>query len=121
MAKGSKSTRPGLSNRAPAHQDQVQLGGHSIYGDIDEEIGVLDVKVDQLKNIAQVIETETKYQNELLNQLEETMAKAQAGVKTAMKRMSKSVIQNGSNHLVHVVLFGILFFTFIYLWAKFVR
>ncbi|BBN04641.1 protein transport protein SFT1 [Marchantia polymorpha subsp. ruderalis] len=71
--------------------------------------------------IAQVIETETKYQNELLNQLEETMAKAQAGVKTAMKRMSKSVIQNGSNHLLHVVLFGILFFTLLYLWAKFLR
>lgn len=44
--------RPGLSNRAPAHQDQVQLGGHSIYGDIDEEIGGLIVKVDQLKNVS---------------------------------------------------------------------
>ncbi|KAL2634001.1 hypothetical protein R1flu_005480 [Riccia fluitans] len=119
MAKAS-SYRSGLSNRTSGQQEQSHVGV-SIYGDIDEEIGVLHSKVGQLKNIAQVIETETKYQNELLNQLEEAVAKAQAGVKSAMKKMSRSVIQNGSNHVVHTVLFGILFFTFIYLWAKFFR
>lgn len=50
-----------------------------------------------------------------------TLAKAQAGVNNNMRRMNQSIIQNGSNHLVHVVLFALGCFFLVYLISKFSR
>jgi protein transport protein SFT1 len=48
-----------------------------------------------------------------------TLTRAQAGVKNNMWRMNRRIIQNGSNHLVHVVLFALGCFVLMYLVSKF--
>lgn len=50
-----------------------------------------------------------------------TMIKAQAGVKNNLRRLNKSIIQNGSNHIVHVVVFALICFFVVYLWSKMSR
>jgi hypothetical protein len=50
-----------------------------------------------------------------------TLTKAQAGIKNNMRRMNRRIIQNGSNHLVHVVLFALGCFVLVYLVSKFSR
>lgn len=50
-----------------------------------------------------------------------TLAKAQAGVKNNMRRLNKSIIQQGSNHVLHVVLFALFCFFIVYLLSKFSR
>ncbi|MCD9639765.1 hypothetical protein HAX54_024486 [Datura stramonium] len=43
--------------------------------------------------VAQEIESEAKYQNDFINQLQMTLIKAQAGVKNNMRRLNRSIIQ----------------------------
>ena len=50
-----------------------------------------------------------------------TMIKAQAGVKNNLRRLNKSIIQNGSNHIVHVIVFALVCFFIVYLWSKMSR
>lgn len=50
-----------------------------------------------------------------------TVAKAQAGVKNNLRRLNRSIVRNGSNHIVHVVLFALICFTIVYLWSKMSR
>ncbi|KAL7245571.1 hypothetical protein ACSBR2_000827 [Camellia fascicularis] len=50
-----------------------------------------------------------------------TLIKAQAGVKNNMRRLNKSIIQHGSNHVIHVVLFALICFSVVYFWSKFSR
>lgn len=71
--------------------------------------------------VAQEINSEAKFQNDFLNQLQMTLAKAQAGVKNNMRRLNKSIIQQGSNHVLHVVLFALFCFMVVYLLSKFSR
>jgi len=48
-----------------------------------------------------------------------TLIKAQAGVKNNVRRMNKSIIQNGSNHVLHVILFALFCFFVVYFLSKF--
>ncbi|XP_030511034.1 bet1-like protein At4g14600 isoform X2 [Cannabis sativa] len=73
------------------------------------------------KEVAQEIGTEAKFQNDFLNQLQMTLIKAQAGVKNNVRRLNKSIIQNGANNVVHVVLFALFCFFLVYLWSKMSR
>ncbi|KAJ7561570.1 hypothetical protein O6H91_03G033800 [Diphasiastrum complanatum] len=116
---GGSISRPGLTSRVPPQNEQLQLRIDPLHGDLDEEIHGLQHKVALLKNIAQDIEVETKYQNDLLNQLEATMLKAQAGLKNTMNRLNRALTQHGSNHVMHVVLFALFCFLVVYLWSKF--
>lgn len=50
-----------------------------------------------------------------------TVLKAQAGVKNNVRRLNKSIIQHGSNHIVQVVVFALICFFVVYLWAKMSR
>lgn len=50
-----------------------------------------------------------------------TMIKAQAGVKNNLRRLNKSIIQSGSNHIIHVILFALVCFFVVYLWSKMFR
>eukprot|EP01018_Ginkgo_biloba_P014007 Gb_00465 [translate_table: standard] len=118
---GSYRSRDGLSSRSAAVTDQLQLRVDPIHGDLDEEITSLHHKINQLKYVAQEIGSEAKFQNEFLSQLQMTMIKAQAGVKNNMKRLNRKIIQYGSNHVMHVVLFALLCFFVVYLWSKFSR
>lgn len=115
---GPFRSREGLSSRSNPQSEQLHLRVDPINGDLDEEIDGLHHKVSQLKNIAQEIESEARFQNGFLSQLEMTMIKAQAGVKNNMKRLNRNVIQKGSNHVMHVIIFGLLCFFILYLLSK---
>ncbi|KAL7138925.1 hypothetical protein ABFS83_09G015700 [Erythranthe nasuta] len=114
-------SREGLSTRSAAYggnSDEVQV---RIDPDFDDEVVGLRKQVRRLRDVAQEIETEAKSQNDFLNQLQMTLIKAQAGVKNNMRRLNKSIIWEGSSHVMHVVLFALCLFFFIYFWSKFSR
>ncbi|KAL3633093.1 hypothetical protein CASFOL_026077 [Castilleja foliolosa] len=114
-------SREGLSTRPAAYgsnSDEVQV---RIEPDFDDEVTGLRNQVRRLRDVAQEIETEAKYQNDFLNQLQMTLIKAQAGVKNNMRRLNKSIIWEGSSHVMHVVLFALLLFFVVYFWSKLSR
>ncbi|XP_022886152.1 bet1-like protein At4g14600 isoform X4 [Olea europaea var. sylvestris] len=117
-------SREGLSTRSVGgggNPDEIQLRIDPMHADFDEEVTGLRKQVRLLKNVAQDIESEAKFQNDFLNQLQMTLIKAQAGVKNNMRRLNKSIIREGSNHVMHVVLFALLCFFVVYLWSKLSR
>ncbi|XP_038714873.1 bet1-like protein At4g14600 isoform X2 [Tripterygium wilfordii] len=89
-----------------------------MHADFDDEITGLRSQVKQLRNVAQEISTEAKFQRDFLDQLQMTMIKAQAGVKNNIRKLNKNIIKYGSNHIVHVVLFAILLFFVVYMLSK---
>ncbi|XP_022886151.1 bet1-like protein At4g14600 isoform X3 [Olea europaea var. sylvestris] len=124
MAAPYRSSREGLSTRSVGgggNPDEIQLRIDPMHADFDEEVTGLRKQVRLLKNVAQDIESEAKFQNDFLNQLQMTLIKAQAGVKNNMRRLNKSIIREGSNHVMHVVLFALLCFFVVYLWSKLSR
>ncbi|KAG0561618.1 hypothetical protein M758_9G062900 [Ceratodon purpureus] len=109
--------------RAPGYSynsDQVQLRVDP-RDQLDEEIYGLRGQVAKLKQVAGQIESETKYQNELLNQLEETVAKGQAMLKSTMRKLNRNLNQRGISPLYLTVGFALLCFFFVYLYIKFFR
>ncbi|GAB4841133.1 hypothetical protein Ancab_021877 [Ancistrocladus abbreviatus] len=90
-------------------------------GDLDDEIMGLRKQVRQLRNVAQEIESEAKFQNDFMNQLQMTLIKVQAGVKNNVRRLNKSVVQSGSSHILHVVLFALFCLFLVVLWSKISR
>ncbi|XP_019263287.1 PREDICTED: bet1-like protein At4g14600 [Nicotiana attenuata] len=64
--------------------DELQLRIDPMHGDLDDEITGLRKQVKQLRNVAQEIESEAKFQNDFINQLQMTLIKAQVGVKNNM-------------------------------------
>ncbi|ONM24688.1 Bet1-like protein [Zea mays] len=110
-----------LRSRNAANSDEIQLRIDPVHGDLDEEIDGLQSRVRMLKGVAQEINSEAKSQNDFLHELQMTLAKAQAGVKNNMRRLNKSIIQQGSNHVLHVVLFALFCFFIVYLLSKFSR
>ncbi|KAK9930337.1 hypothetical protein M0R45_027393 [Rubus argutus] len=101
--------------------DEIQLRIDPIHADVDEEITGLRSQVRRLRNVAQEIEFEAKSQNVLLNQLDMTVMKAQAWLKNNVRRLNKSTVQSGSNHVVHVVCFALICFFLVYFWSKISR
>ncbi|CAA7404054.1 unnamed protein product [Spirodela intermedia] len=121
---GPLRSREGISARASASSSgggDVQLQIDPMHADLDDHITKLHRQIGQLKGVALEIETEAKFQNNLLAQLQTTMLKAQAGLKNNMRRLNKRIIQQGSNHVFHVVLFALLCFFLVYLLTKFSR
>ncbi|KAJ4963250.1 hypothetical protein NE237_023189 [Protea cynaroides] len=115
-SRGGLSTRPVSSN-----SNEVQVQIDPMHADLDEEIYGLHRKVKQLKNVAQEIESEAKYHNDFISQLQMTLIKAQAGVKNNMRRLNMSIVQQGANNVLHVVLFALFIFFVVYLLAKIFR
>ncbi|GKV09426.1 hypothetical protein SLE2022_325630 [Rubroshorea leprosula] len=114
-------SREGLSTRPVAGSDEIQLRIDPMHGDLDDEITGLRSQVRQLRNVAHEIGSEAKFQKDFLEQLQMIMIKAQAGVKNNIRKLNKSIIKNGSNHIVHVVLFALLCFFLVYMWSKLFR
>ncbi|XP_027904789.1 bet1-like protein At4g14600 [Vigna unguiculata] len=107
----------GLTTRPVASSDEIQL--HIDPGiDFDDEITGLRGQVRRLRNVAEDIGTEVKYQRDFLEQVQLTMIKAQAGVKNNLRRLNKSIVRNGANHVVHVIVFALICFFIVYLWSK---
>ncbi|WRX30992.1 hypothetical protein QQP08_023942 [Theobroma cacao] len=92
-----------------------------MHADLDDEITGLRSQVKQLRNVAQEIGSEAKFQKDFLDQLQMTVIKAQAGVKNNIRKLNKSIIKHGSNHIVHVVLFALFCFFVVYMWSKLSR
>ncbi|KAK9270612.1 hypothetical protein L1049_026194 [Liquidambar formosana] len=109
----------GLSTRAAGSSDEIQLRIDPMQGELDDQVTGLRRQIRQLRSVAQEIESEAKYQNDFLNQLQMTLIRAQAGVKNNMRRLNRRIIQQGSNHIVHVVLFALLIFGVVFLYSKF--
>ncbi|CAJ1974056.1 unnamed protein product [Sphenostylis stenocarpa] len=105
------------STRPVASSDEIQLHIDSGF-DFDDEITGLRGQVRKLKSVAEDIGTEVKYQRDFLEQVQTTMLKAQAGVKNNLRRLNKSIIQNGANHVVHVLAFALICFLIVYFWSK---
>ncbi|KAK1322536.1 Bet1-like protein [Acorus calamus] len=118
---GSLRSREGVSARSGTNSDEIQLRIDPMHADLDEEINGLYGKVRQLRNVAQEIETEAKVQKDFVSELQMTLIKAQAGMKNNMRRLNRSIIRQGSNHVTHVVLFALFCFFMVYLWSKFSR
>ncbi|XP_020219965.1 bet1-like protein At4g14600 [Cajanus cajan] len=113
-------SREGLSTRPIAASDEIQLRIDPGV-DFDDEITGLRGQVRKLKNVAEDIGTEVKFQRDFLEQVQMTMIKAQAGVKNNLRRLNKSIIQNGSNHIVHVIVFALVCCFIVYFWSKISR
>ncbi|TYH65216.1 hypothetical protein ES332_D06G040700v1 [Gossypium tomentosum] len=111
-------SRDGLSTRPVGSSDEIQLRIDPMLADLDDEISGLRSQVKQLRNVAQEIGSEAKFQKDFLDQLQMTMIKAQAGVKNNIRKLNKSIIKHGSNHIVHVVLFALFCFFVVYMWSK---
>ncbi|KAL8158681.1 hypothetical protein V2J09_000218 [Rumex salicifolius] len=111
----------GLSTRQVGSSNEIQLRIDPMHGDLDEEITGLRNHVRRLKNVAEEIESEAKYQNEFMNQLQMTLLKAQSGVKNNVRRLNKNIVQSGSSHILHVVLFALFCLFLVVLWSKIAR
>ncbi|KAK9098051.1 hypothetical protein Syun_025096 [Stephania yunnanensis] len=59
----------GLSTRVVGNSDEIQLRIDPMHGELDDHITGLHKKITQLKSVAQEIESEAKYQNDFINQL----------------------------------------------------
>ncbi|KHG09668.1 hypothetical protein F383_36640 [Gossypium arboreum] len=88
-------SRDGLSTRPVASSDEIQLRIDPMHADLDDEISGLRSQVKQLRNVAQEIGSEAKFQKDFLDQLQMTMIKAQAGVKNNIRKLNKSIIKHG--------------------------
>ncbi|MCL7036628.1 hypothetical protein MKW94_021643 [Papaver nudicaule] len=110
----SHRSRSGYGN------DEIQVRVDPM-NELDQEVDGLRSKLSMLKNVAQEIGTEAKYQSDLISQLQMTVIKAQAGVKNNMRWINKKIIQSGSSHLYHVILFALLCCFVVYFLAKFRR
>ncbi|KAF5740177.1 bet1-like protein [Tripterygium wilfordii] len=62
-------SREGLSTRPVASSDEIQLRIDPMHADFDDEITGLRSQVKQLRNVAQEISTEAKFQRDFLDQL----------------------------------------------------
>ncbi|KAG5018916.1 hypothetical protein JHK87_014771 [Glycine soja] len=113
-------SREGLSTRPVACSDEIQL--HIDPGiDFDDEITGLRGQVKKLKNVAEEIGSEVKFQRDFLEQVQMVMIQAQAGVKNNLRRLNKSIVKNGSNNIVHVIAFALVCFFIVYFWSKMSR
>ncbi|XP_074323362.1 bet1-like protein At1g29060 [Apium graveolens] len=114
--------REGLTTRTVASSsDEIQLCIDLMEGELDDHISGLRGQVKQLRNVAQEIHSEAKFQNDAINQLQMLLIKAQAGVKNNVRKLNKSIVQSGSSHVVHVVLFALVLFFVVYMISKFSR
>ncbi|WP_243311104.1 hypothetical protein, partial [Salmonella enterica] len=73
---------------------EKQLRIDPVHGDLDHEISGLRSQVRQLKYVAQEIQSEAKYQNEFMNQLQMTLIKTQASLKNNMRRLNRSMVHS---------------------------
>lgn len=63
------------------------------------------------------------HSDKLLVVLQQQMAMSQAGdgVKNGMKRLNRTITRHSSNHILQVIIFGLVCFTVVYLWSKLFR
>nr|XP_019069184.1 bet1-like protein At4g14600 isoform X2 [Solanum lycopersicum] len=110
----SYRSRDGLSTRQVGSADEIQLRIDPMHGDLDDEITGLRKQVKQLRNVAQEIESEAKYQNDFISQLQMTLIKTELGLKKHEIVEQENHRERKPNHMIHVVLFSLFCFFAIY-------
>lgn len=112
----------GLSTRQVSNSDEVQVRiVDPMHTDVDDEIIRLRSQVGMIRTVAQEINSEAKFQSDFMDQLQMTLIRAQASLKNNMRRLNSSIVQSGSNHVLHVVLFALFCLFLVYFWSKFRR
>eukprot|EP00271_Cylindrocystis_brebissonii_P010347 TRINITY_DN26518_c0_g1_i1.p1 TRINITY_DN26518_c0_g1~~TRINITY_DN26518_c0_g1_i1.p1 ORF type:complete len:131 (+),score=43.87 TRINITY_DN26518_c0_g1_i1:389-781(+) len=87
-------------------------------GELDDEVAGLRSQVRKLKEIAGEIGNEARQQNDILNQLEQTMIAAQAAVKEGVRKLNRAIASGGSSFLIQVLLFAVFAFLLVYMVSK---
>ncbi|CAI0422041.1 unnamed protein product [Linum tenue] len=108
------SARPVLTGSA----DEVQLRIDPVHADLDDEILSLQSQVSQLKNVSFSTSLFLQFSLFCLMQQQRLMSNAEAGVKNGMKKLNRTVAQHKSNHILQVIVFGLMCFAVVYLWTK---
>ncbi|TQD93385.1 hypothetical protein C1H46_020974 [Malus baccata] len=119
-------SREGLNPRPAANMDEIQLRIDPMHADLDEDINGLHNQVRRLKNkevLGLMGDGLVQYFFAWLwiSNGHMTLLKGQAGLKNNVRRLNRSIIRSGSNHVVHVVAFGLVCFFVVYFWSKLFR
>ena len=114
------NTRGRLNNRQSSlfnQNMQVESMEAGVY-DADEDIMDLHASVLKLKNVSKAIREEASITGKILETLESSMDMAKVTLKQTMKRLDRVSKKTRSNHVLYVVLFGVVIFFFVYFWLK---
>ena len=112
--------RGGLNNRQSSllnQNMQVESMEAGVY-DVDEDIMDLHSSVLRLKNVSKAIREEASITGKILETLESSMDMAKVTLKQTMKRLDRVSKKTRSNHVLYVVLFGVLIFFCVFFWLK---
>ncbi|KAK1358390.1 Target SNARE coiled-coil domain containing protein [Heracleum sosnowskyi] len=111
-------SREVLSTRSGTYTDEIiQLRIDPMHSELDDHISGLHSQVRMLRNVAREIESEAKYQNDVITQLQMMLIKAQAGVKNNVRKLSKSIILQGTS-VMHLVPFALVLSFILFLLSK---
>ena len=114
------ASRGRLNNRQSSLSNQnMQLESMEagVY-DVDEDIMDLHSSVLKLKNVSKAIQEETSITGKILETLESSMDMAKVTLKQTLKRLDRVSKKTRSNHVLYVVLFGVLIFFCVFFWLK---
>eukprot|EP00899_Mesostigma_viride_P007443 jgi/Mesvir1/166/Mv13525-RA.1 len=120
----SRNPRGGLNSRGGGSFPRGADASGSVVlqmeadGDVDEEVQRLRDQVSMLKRITFDVDRETQVQKSILDDLEASMAKAQAMLKRTMKKLDVAFANAGSNHLMYLALFAFACFFAAYLYIR---
>ncbi|MEO2193675.1 MAG: SNARE domain-containing protein [bacterium] len=112
--------RGGLNNRQSSllnQNMQVESMEAGVY-DVDEDIMDLHSSVLRLKNVSKAIREEASITGKILETLESSMDMAKVTLKQTMKRLDRVSKKTRGNHVLYVVLFGVVIFFCVFFWLK---
>ena len=112
--------RGGLNNRQSSllnQNMQVESMEAGVY-DVDEDIMDLHSSVLRLKNVSKAIREEASITGKILETLESSMDMAKVTLKQTMKRLDRGSKKTRGNHVLYVVLFGVVIFFCVFFWLK---
>ena len=112
--------RGGLNNRQSSllnQNMQVESMEAGVY-DVDEDIMDLHSSVLRLKNVSKAIREEASITGKILETLESSMDMAKVTLKQTMKRLDRVSKKTRRNHVLYVVLFGVVIFFCVFFWLK---
>lgn len=112
--------RGGLNNRQSSllnQNMQVESMEAGVYG-VDEDIMDLHSSVLRLKNVSKAIREEASITGKILETLESSMDMAKVTLKQTMKRLDRVSKKTRGNHVLYVVLFGVVIFFCVFFWLK---
>ena len=108
-----------LNNRQSSLFNQnMQVESMEAGYDVDDDITDLHSSVLRLKNVSKLIQEETTITGKILESLESSMDVAKVTLKQTMKKLDRVSKLTRSNHVLFVVLFGVIVFFAVLFWLK---